>query len=179
MENITYNIAIEIDESDNEKYRYFYKKSWREGKNIIVAILLNPSKATLTRNDKTLDILTEFFLNKYDGMVILNLFSLMCSNPSGLINKDEEYEKKNRKLVIKVLNENLDKDFFIGWGKSFARIEDRSIINEAKNKKQKVEKFFRDKKLKEKVFCFRSPNGRGLHPSKYSDTWTYDKYFKR
>lgn len=179
LENIIYNIAIKMDEIDNKRFRYFYKKSWRDGDNIIIAILLNPSKATLTRNDKTVDILTEFFLNKYGGIIILNLFSLMCSKPTGLANKVEEYEKKNRELVIKVLNENLDKDFFIGWGMSFAGIKNSNIINEANSKKQEVEKFFKDKNLKEKVFCFRSPNGRALHPSKYSDMWTYDKYFKR
>lgn len=177
-ESIIYSISIDIDEIENKKFRYSYIKCWNENKDKVAVILLNPSKATLTRNDKTLDILTETFLNKYGGMIVFNLFSFMCTNPIDLIDNYELYEDKNWNNVMSFLEKNKDKEFFIGWGNSFNGIKDNNIKNEAKNKKKQIEQFFRINKTKEKVFCFRSQYGKALHPSRYTDGWKYDTYFK-
>jgi len=178
-EKINYSVSIDIEKNGYKRYRYNYVKCWDEKEKKIIVILLNPSKATLTRNDKTLDILTETFLNKYGGMIVLNLFSLMSTMPIDLIDKERIYEDKNWKNVTCFLEKNIDKDFFIGWGKSFAGIKDKNIIKEAKDKKKIVESFFRNNKIKGNVFCFRSKYGRALHPSKYLDSWEYGDYFKR
>lgn len=192
---IKYTIAIDIEEKNDKFFRYSYTKCWNEGKAKIIAILFNPSKATLTRNDTTLDFLTEHFLDSYGGIVVLNLFSFMCSNPINLINTEDEYEIKNWGKLMGLLEENKDSDFFIGWGTNFKNVEKRSneyikknnisdsekqnIIKSANNiekcaskKKDELEKFFVKNNMEERIYCFWSytknkKSNKALHPSTY------------
>ncbi|GAA0735664.1 DUF1643 domain-containing protein [Clostridium oceanicum] len=177
-QGIIYTISLNIEENNKKFFRYYYTKCWDNHKPKIIAILLNPSKATLTRNDKTLDFLTEYFINKgYGSMTILNLFSFMCTCSNKISNTKQEYEKKNWQYVKRYINKNKEKDFFIGWGNSFYSIKNDKFIQKAKGKKKDIESFFRKNKLKDKVFCFRSQWGKALHPSRYKENWEYGKYF--
>lgn len=177
-QEITYNISLDIEENNEKFFRYSYIKCWDESKPTIVAILLNPSKATLTRNDKTLDFLTEYFINEgYGSMTIINLFCYMCTSSNRILNTEKDYEDKNWEYVKKYIAGNKDKDFFVGWGNSFFSIKNDEFIQDAKDKKIYIEKFFRKNKLKDKVFCFRSKWGKALHPSRHKEVWEYGKYF--
>lgn len=177
-QEITYNISLDIEENNEKFFRYSYIKCWDKSKPKIVAILLNPSKATLTRNDKTLDFLTEYFMNKdYGSMKIINLFCYMCTKSNRIQNTENDYEDKNWKYVKRYIDGNKDKDFFIGWGNSFDSIEKSEFIKDAKCKKKFIENFFRENQLKDRVFCFRSKWGKALHPSRHKEGWEYGKYF--
>lgn len=149
-EQIHYDISIEIERKKDKVFRYKYTKTWDSKKKKIIAILFNPSKATLTYNDRTVDFLTDFFNSKeyrkrynlpeYGGIVILNLFSYMSPNQKNLINTVKEYEDKNCKLINEFLDANKDCDYYFGWGKDFKSIknnldkymEDNKIPNSKK-----------------------------------------------
>lgn len=180
IKQVKYSIEIDIENGNNKRFRYYYKKTWDNTKPIITAILLNPSKADLTFNDNTLDRLTTEFLNReYGGMVILNLFCLMDKFPNKLIYSEINKEIKNLRYIYNYINNNQKKDYFIGWSNSFNNIESDEIKESARKKKKFIEDLFRKNNMKNQVYCYRYNGRKALHPSKYKIIWQYDKYFLR
>lgn len=178
VQKITHEIEIDIEQSNNKTFRYFYKKVWDKQKPIITAILLNPAKADLIISDKTLDTLAnEFYDRSYGGMCILNLFSYMCQNPDDLINSNRGKEIKNYKYVIKYIKKNTNMDYFIGWGNSLDKLPNNevNIRNMAIRKKKRIEELLN--RISNRVYCYESNYGKGLHPSRYKLTWQYRNYF--
>lgn len=181
IEEISYKIKlnIEYNKDKTKRFRYEYSKVWNENKKLITAILLNPSKADKYCSDKTLDVLTKTFYEKgYGGFIVLNLFAYMQSKSSEIKNTDENKEKINYKHIKDYLEKNKNTEYFIGWGNDFGYLYE-SIKNSAKTKKKYIENFFRVNNMKSKIKCFRSDNGKALHPAKFSESWDYADYFLR
>ncbi|NJJ35308.1 DUF1643 domain-containing protein [Clostridioides difficile] len=181
MDRINYEISIYMEKYNEKKFRYNYRKKWDENKKII-AILFNPSKATLTQNDKTTDFLTEFFMSKgYGELIIINLFAFMCSKSEKISDTEEQFEYKNWEYVLKYLDSNLkndsEKDFFIGWGANISSIKDDKAKEIIKNKKKKIRSLLKNSNFRDNVYCFKSKNNKELHPSKYRFEWQYIKRF--
>lgn len=175
-EDIKYEISIKSVYLNNERYRFLYKKVWDMNKKTIVCIAFNPSKGDLFFNDMTLDRLTYEFQNKYGGIEVLNLFSIMQTKLSS--NYCIKNENINKRYIMMYIRNRKDYDFFIGWGNSF-NYYPNIYVNEGKERKGEIENLFAKLKMKSNIYCYRSQWGKALHPSRYSSTWKVQKYFLR
>lgn len=162
---------------DNNGYKYRYKlyKEWGKGKKAL-AIMLNPSKANCVKSDNTITNVTNFFYDKgFKSLAVLNLFSLMSTDPKRLIHANQSYEDHN----LDILNcecENAD-EILVGWGQFNSRTD---ISKEVKDilliKKDIVLEML--KSHNKKTYCFRDEKGKQRHPMVISGKWSYEKYFK-
>lgn len=65
-----------------EQYRYSLKRTWEKGDNLCNFIMLNPSTATKSTDDRTIHKCQVFAGNwGYNGIIVTNLFALRSSDP--------------------------------------------------------------------------------------------------
>lgn len=140
--NREYEVGISqavYDDSQQPTKRYFLEKRWRDGENILGAILMNPSKATAVRGDKTIDALIDYAQEyNYDALYVVNIIPYICSNSNKLNDlSDEEIENMVREYQQKKFVEFLltsSKKVVLGWGQKSQKyfkilIEDSEIKN--------------------------------------------------
>ncbi|WP_096022844.1 DUF1643 domain-containing protein [Campylobacter lanienae] len=79
----------------DEQYRYMLGKN---GKNTLICIGANPSVASGSECDTTMNNLCSILQNNgYDGFVMLNLYPLIATNSNDLASFDEKIHKSNLK----------------------------------------------------------------------------------
>lgn len=103
---------FDIYEYDND-CRYALGKT---GKNTIICIGLNPSKATDKEPDPTFTRICKFVENNgYDGFVLLNLCPQCATKPTD-VEFDEKLAQENAQKVKKYLEKYPDAKIWCTWG---------------------------------------------------------------
>jgi len=86
----------------------------------MIFIGLNPSKANLVNNDRTLVRIINFCSRwNYKNIYLINLFGLISSSPSQLLKNIDPVGKNNDLIILKALEfwrENINCDLWLGWG---------------------------------------------------------------
>lgn len=133
------------------KHRYKLWRIWDEGKPMAMCIGLNPSKATVVKNDATIGILTRMLTKLgYGGFYMMNLFTIISSDPDILKdqdNLDEGGSGVNYQNMREVASKC--KDVIFAWGG----------FKEAKERGKKMKELFPD------ALCFgKNSVGAPVHP---------------
>jgi hypothetical protein len=118
--------------SQDRKYRYILSRDWSYGDNVVTWIMLNPS----TGDEETLERTTAGCLKRsqmwgYSGMVILNLFALITSDPNKLKSSRNAIGDFNDAFILGTLA-RLDEGSTIiaAWGNHGKHLDrDREVSN--------------------------------------------------
>lgn len=90
-----------------------------ENENKILVIMKNPSKATNTISDKTINNVIKNLYQKYSIIYIMNLFPYYSTKATGLLsffkNVDNEFILKINDLILDFVIRKTD-DILVGWG---------------------------------------------------------------
>lgn len=91
--------------SDDHQYRYTLGRSWNpEGDRRLVWVMLNPSTADSSKDDQTVRRCVHFSRAAgFDELVIVNLFALITSDPSGLLDAADPSGPDNDRHRIEAL----------------------------------------------------------------------------
>lgn len=163
LESTIYNKAIF---SQDKKYRYKLTTTWDENKKKATIIMLNPSKASELKSDKTVMNVTNFLIdtNEYGSLSIVNLFAYISTDPTQLFHRNKELEEVNDKYILQAVEKS--DLIIIAWG---------SYIKDHVKRKRKVEEML--KSYKYKIKCFKDDKGKKpRHPRDLTDKWTLDNY---
>lgn len=102
--------------SKDRKKRYFLEKRWgSDEKNVLVALMMNPSHADELAGDDTVDqLIRQAKNNDYDALYVLNLSPL--KNPQSKNLRMGDFDDDLNWKFIRAAFSQTDKDIFIGWG---------------------------------------------------------------
>lgn len=157
------NIQSSAILSDNELYRYKLTRVWDINKPEATIIMLNPSKADMLKNDRTVMNLNNFLIdNEYGSMSVVNLFAYRATAQGHLKYKEDEYEEINDKYLEEAFDSaNI---IIVAWTR------DNYVI-----RKRKVEKILQQ--YKNRVKCLADSSGKKpRHPRDLADNWTLENY---
>lgn len=100
-----------------KKERYVLGKP---GNNTILILGLNPSWALPGNNDRTIDKIEKILSkddNEYSGWIMMNLYPVVTPHPDELpYEVDMAVVKRNRKVLLSVLNQFDIKSVWLAWG---------------------------------------------------------------
>lgn len=105
--------------NDERTHRFLWKRIWDKDKPVACVIMLNPCIADNIITDTTTGLVCNNIarLEKYGGVIIVNLFSLLTSKLSFRWNSDEDLNDPENDNYIK--KAALESDVIIlAWGKS-------------------------------------------------------------
>ena len=106
--------------SDCRSYRWILKRELLGGRKSVVFIGLNPSKANLLNNDRTIVRIINFCSRwNYKNIYVINLFGLISKSPFQLSKSFDPVGKNNDLITLKVLEfwrKNINCDLWLGWG---------------------------------------------------------------
>jgi hypothetical protein len=124
-------IKCEAIFNDNHTHRYLWKRVWNKDKPLAAVIMLNPcmSDNIVTDTTTTLVVNNVARLEKYGGVIIVNLYSLLASKLSFRWNSDEDLNGEENDTYIRKAAEDATA-VIIAWGKAIntnARIEERAV----------------------------------------------------
>ena len=89
----------------------------KKGKNTLICIGANPSVASGSECDTTMNNLCSILQNNgYDGFVMLNLYPLIATNPNDLASFDEKIHKSNLEKIKAILAEYKNSDILLCYG---------------------------------------------------------------
>lgn len=119
-------------DKNDKKHRYLLERIWDYNKNKGMAsvILFNPSNADELKYDRTTMEIINYLIgkNKYNGVFLLNLYSIVELDSKKVIGDNKKIDKdKNDKLIGFALKKS--KDVYIAWGSDK---DNRKRINEVK-----------------------------------------------
>jgi hypothetical protein len=87
--------------SKDGKYRYFLTRRWGTGLRWIAWIGLNPSTADAIRDDPTIRRCIAYSREwDYDGMIMLNIFTLRSTDPKKLYESEDPVGPENNKAIL-------------------------------------------------------------------------------
>lgn len=105
--------------NDDRTHRFLWKRVWDKDKPIACVIMLNPCIADNIINDLTTNLVVNNIarLEKYGGVVIVNLFSMLTSKLNFRWNSDQDLNlPENDEYIKKSANES--DVIVLAWGKS-------------------------------------------------------------
>ena len=92
--------------SEDKKYRYVLRRTWKTGRGMVAFIGLNPSTATETSNDPTVSRCIDFAKRwGFSGMYMLNLFGLRSTNPTLLYEVRDPVGIDNDRYIFETLGD--------------------------------------------------------------------------
>ncbi|MFC5401479.1 DUF1643 domain-containing protein [Cohnella soli] len=151
--------------SDNNEYRYRLTRTWDKTKELVGLIMFNPSKANALKTDDTIMNITNYLIDHdYGGVDIVNLFSYMSINKSGVTNRDQTHERLNDNYILRVAKKA--NTLIIAWGPN----EEEQVL-----RKREVENLLSP--YAGKLICFEDEDGKSpRHPLHLSDKWSLVQY---
>jgi len=104
--------------SVDRKYRYWLQRRNTHGEGWCVFCLLNPSTADETHSDPTLRRCVDFSLQwGYEGLIIVNLFSAVSTDPDELMEMDDPVGRLNKGALLYACEVAKRGGVFVaGWG---------------------------------------------------------------
>lgn len=136
--------------SDDKKHRYVLSRNWNMQRKVAMVIGLNPSTANGDKNDPTISRLMETLdMLGYGGLVMVNLFTVISSDP-GVLSNNTLYDHDEDRDIGIIFGYALGvEEIIFAWGS----------FNEAKARAPRVIDFFPDAK------CFgKNKDGSPWHP---------------
>lgn len=150
IENNYHDVGIGqaiFDDCETPIKRYFLEKRWGNGDKVFGAIMMNPSRATSIKSDKTVNAIVDYAKTRgFDAIYIVNIIPYIDSNSDNL--KLMQYneiksmveELTAKKSIIYTLKNS--SELLLGWGKighDFFKVllEDKKIRQEFKNNASK------------------------------------------
>ena len=127
----------DIHEIGNSTHRYilyipFNKKNTDH--DTLVVVLKNPSKATPYQADVTVSkVCNVAYYNGYASVIILNLFPIRSTNPSGVLQlyNNPDFDSIMEENFVHIKNECKNRDVILAWGKDSIS---KSSLNSKRNK---------------------------------------------
>ncbi len=113
------NIKCESVFNDDRTHRFLWKRVWDKEKPIACVIMLNPCIADNIINDLTTNLVVNNIarLEKYGGVIIVNLFSMLTSKLNFRWNSDQDLNLPENDEYIKKSAHESDV-IILAWGKS-------------------------------------------------------------
>ena len=148
-------------------YRWILKRELLNGKNTIIYIGLNPSKANSYYNDRTLVRLINFCNRwNYKNVYVINLFGLISKSPHQLSKSKDPIGANNNLITLITLQywrKNINTDLWLGWGDkgqlNGRNLEVLKLIKNLSNLDSST------KKYSQRILCLgNSKKGNPLHP---------------
>ena len=119
MINQKMNIRCEAVFSEDGLHRYVWKRVWDKNKPLAAVVMLNPCQADTIITDTTTSLVVNNVarLEKFGGVVVLNLFSLLTSKLNFRWNSDEDLNTaENDEYIVKAAEEC--EIVILAWGKA-------------------------------------------------------------
>lgn len=145
--------------SEDGDYRYLLTRTWDKSKPKATVLMLNPSVADVLKMDRTIMNVMNYLIDseEYGGLVVVNLFAYVSTDPKMLKHRDDDLEAKN--------NEYLDDTFddseiiIVAWTRDNYKPRKREV----KNKLQSYQ---------DKIRCFEDASGtKPRHPRDLGEGW--------
>ena len=118
--NISFTDTSEASFSSSGLYRWSLSRRLNNNIRTIIFIVLNPSKASASKNDPTLRRLINLSSSwGYGNLIVVNLFARISSSASFIRRCTDPIGKKNDQEFLFPINEwsqNLSFDLWLGWG---------------------------------------------------------------
>lgn len=105
--------------SDCGKYRYRLWRRWNEALPHLLFIMLNPSTADASKDDRTITrCIRKAYKLRYGGIEVVNLFAFRATDPDDLMQADEPIGTENDGAILSAVEEALDHGGMVicAWG---------------------------------------------------------------
>lgn len=111
-------LRARADFSVNEKYRYRLERVWDEKLPPMYFMMLNPSTADAKNDDPTIRKCVGFAKRMTRGsIVVVNLFALRSTQPSGLLQVEDPIGPSSRNYVAQVMDQvSPENPLVVAWG---------------------------------------------------------------
>ena len=112
-------IKCEAVFNEDHTHRFIWKRVWGKDKPVAAVIMLNPCQADNIITDTTTSLVVNNIarLEKFSGVTILNIYSLLTSKLNFRWNSDEDLNDPENDNYIKKTAENCP-CIIVAWGKS-------------------------------------------------------------
>lgn len=150
-------IKCEAVFNDEHTHRYLWKRVWSKDKPLACVLMLNPclSDNIITDTTTTLVVNNVARLEKYGGVEIVNLYSLLTTKLSFRWNAEEELnDPENDDYILKAANDC--EVVILAWG--------RGLLNNRRAIERVVTVLELLKPHAEKLFVITDGERTGLHP---------------
>lgn len=150
-------IKCEAVFNEEHTHRFLWKRVWNKDKPVAAIIMLNPSQSDNIITDTTTALVVNNIarLEKFGGVAICNLFSLLTSKLNFRWNSDEDLNQPENDTHIQKTAES-SSCVIVAWGKSADT--NKRIASRAEAVLGLLEPH------KEKVFVLSDRKREGLHP---------------
>ena len=106
--------------SECEQYRYALERRWGDGNRFLVMIMLNPSTATESQNDPTVERCERRArMWDMDGLLVLNIFAFRATDPKDMKAAADPVGPHNDRTIMDALAGvamNPQSQIVCGWG---------------------------------------------------------------
>ncbi|MBU9720268.1 MULTISPECIES: DUF1643 domain-containing protein [Bacillaceae] len=138
-----------VFDGEEKKYRYWLECIWNDNLAKVTLIMQNPSRANEKICDQTMTRCINYAEKwGYGGIIVVNLFALIATDPSELKYSNDPIGKDNDFYIKKAADES-EKVIF-AWGEKFGNFRGRS---------DQIKAIFSG----EEVYCIRKTK-KGNHP---------------
>lgn len=101
------------------RYRYWLTREWEAGCFKLPIIMLNPSTADASNDDRTIGRCVEFARREgFGGIVVMNLFAFRATSPDAMKSADDPFGPKCARHLDKLMTYSVEFDVPIlaAWG---------------------------------------------------------------
>lgn len=99
------------------RYRYELGRRWATGPGLLVAVMLNPSKADHIEPDNTIGVLMSRAVDEgAPGILVVNLAALRSTDPKGLLEVEDPVGPLNRLYIARTLAAARGRSVLVAWG---------------------------------------------------------------
>ena len=150
-------IRCEAIFNEEHTHRFLWKRIWNKDKPVAAIIMLNPSQSDNIVTDTTTTLVVNNIarLERYGGVEILNLYSLLTNKLNFRWNSDEDLNDPENDDYIRKASEECS-EVIVAWGKSADT--NKRLAERAKA----VVELLRPQKSK--IFMISDGERMGLHP---------------
>jgi len=164
-------IKCEVIFNEERTHRFSWKRIWNKDKPIVAVVMLNPCSADCIVTDTTTSLVVNNVasLEKYGGVEIVNLYSMLTSKLNFRWNSDNDLNHpENDNYILTAAKES--EAVIVAWGR--AADENKRIIGRVEQVMKLLEPF------SEKLMCISYGENSGFHPLTpcVRSRWTLVKY---
>jgi len=150
-------IKCEVVFNEERTHRFSWKRVWNKDKPMVAVVMLNPCSADCVVTDTTTSLVVNNVaaLEKFGGVEIVNLYSMLTSKLNFRWNSDEDLNHpENDNYIITAAKES--EAVIVAWGRAVD--ENKRIIGRVEQVMKLLEPF------SEKLICISHGENSGFHP---------------
>ena len=164
-------IKCEVVFNEERTHRFSWKRVWNKDKPMVSVIMLNPCSADCVVTDTTTSLVVNNVaaLEKYGGVEIVNLYSMLTSKLNFRWNSDNDLNHpENDNYIITAAKES--ETVIVAWGR--AADEHKRISSRVEQVMKLLESY------SDKLMCISHGENSGFHPLTpcVRSGWTLVKY---